>query len=81
MILSGEKMRELKPCPFCGGKAELNRDAPNGVHTSCFKPYVECTQCTAMMYGSSAIQVVKAWNMRVTDTPQKAGEKSCKFSR
>lgn len=58
---------ELKRCPFCGGKAKLYRDRPIGVSPCMVKPHVECTECTASMYASSAIQVVEAWNRRVTD--------------
>ena len=59
-------MTELKPCPFCGGKAKLYRDRLIGVHTST-KPWIGCTECTASMYASSAVRVIEAWNRRVTD--------------
>ena len=55
-------MIELKPCPFCGGKARLL--AGNGVR-------VLCTKCGATTWtatdsergGTSAVEdVIKAWN-------------------
>ena len=60
-------MKELKPCPFCGGEAKLNTDTPKGVHTSLVKPRVECTKCGAVLYGSCAVIVVEAWNSRIHD--------------
>lgn len=37
-------MDELKPCPFCGGKAELKKET---VWTRT-EVYVKCTECWAM---------------------------------
>lgn len=61
---------ELKCCPFCGGKAKLYRDRPIGVSPCMIKPHVECTECTASMYASSAVQVVETWNRRATNEKQ-----------
>lgn len=57
-------MTKLKPCPFCGGKAKLYTDRPIGVSPCMIKPHIECTECTASMYASSAVQVVEKWNRR-----------------
>lgn len=62
-------MEELKPCPFCGGKAVLHVDGG---------AFVVCQQCecrtmalrdgqTMGKYTSGAVErVIKKWNKRVT---------------
>lgn len=59
-------MAELLPCPFCGGKAEIQRN--------CYEQYfVVCKNCKCVMwaeYCRDAEQVKSAWNTR---TPQKEG--------
>lgn len=57
-------MVELKPCPFCGGKARLF--AGNGVRVLCTK----CGATTRILVDSERIEtnavedVIEAWNMR-----------------
>lgn len=57
-------MIELKPCPFCGGKARLF--VSNGVRVLCPK----CGATTRILVdgergGTSAVEdVIKAWNRR-----------------
>ncbi len=51
---------KLKPCPFCGGKAELDEDYDSG---NIF--WVFCTRCgisTDTDYVSK--EAIKAWNRR-----------------
>ena len=45
MPLEGEvvKMNELKPCPFCGGKAAVVSAQISGVW------FIRCKSCTAMI--------------------------------
>ena len=60
---------KLKPCPFCGGEAELVRTTDN--HHA---PYVRCKygvylkpKCTANMYPwryKTAEEAIEAWNRR-----------------
>lgn len=53
------EMFELKPCPFCGGKAELCGD-------NYF--WVSCTSCYTDTYGSHDKEdVIERWNRRVSD--------------
>lgn len=68
---------ELKPCPFCGGEAEL-RFFNNG---SSFSYRVECLNCTAMVgrrfaeYSTNRTfwfgikqEAIEAWNQRAERT-------------
>ena len=54
---------ELKPCPFCGGKAILSEDKRYNVHS------VFCNEC----YIETSLQnteqeTIEAWNRRVQPT-------------
>lgn len=54
-------MAELKPCPFCGGKARhFEGDiSANGV---------TCIKCSAKIYGyTTKGAATKAWNRRVNN--------------
>ena len=50
---------ELKPCPFCGGKARR--------YEGKFENYgIICTKCSAKIYGyASKGATARAWNRRV----------------
>lgn len=53
-------MDELKPCPFCGGKAELRGNEQMS--------WVSCTNCIADMEIMWSEEIsVKSWNRRVGD--------------
>ena len=59
---------ELKPCPFCGGKAEIYNEGGFGLP----KCYVQCEKCKARTYvyvntkGNFKYMkcAIKAWNRR-----------------
>lgn len=57
-------MIELKPCPFCGGKARLF--VSNGVRVICHK----CGATTRILVDSERVEtnavenVIKSWNRR-----------------
>ena len=57
-------MTEVKPCPFCGGEAVMNKY--RGREHTCY--YIECPSChisTQVMY--SETMVVDIWNRRVSE--------------
>ena len=66
-------MEELKPCPFCGGKAEISSGQFDGKATS----YVMCQKCGAKgefffvspKYASDD-RAIKAWNIRVGEADE-----------
>jgi hypothetical protein len=57
----------LKPCPFCGGEAEIIRTS---VH--CNSPTCEAQPFTA---GQSVEEAIAAWNRRASDAELPVGEK------
>ena len=70
----GKRMREeLKPCPFCGGKASLNYEHIPGEDKG-FWAQVICNACHgrsggtwAGSYNAAERKEVKAWNRRAND--------------
>ena len=50
-------MNELKPCPFCGGKASLRHD-----HTGIGTSYVQCEKC-----GLESIKFIKSFECASDD--------------
>lgn len=60
-------MAELKPCPFCGGKAFLSHD-----QTGLGASYIRCEKCglesirfIKSFEVASDAEVIKYWNRRV----------------
>lgn len=64
-------MSELKPCPFCGSKAEIIEIEPHthmiaGIVPDCEgEAFVECTCCGAVIGARTAEEVSAIWNRRV----------------
>ncbi len=49
---------KLKPCPFCGHEAQINKDEWS----------IQCSYCPAYMgYFNTEQEAVEAWNRRVKD--------------
>lgn len=64
---------KLKPCPFCGGKAELNYERIQGEDKG-FWAQIICCVCHgrsggtwAGSYNAAERKEVKAWNRRAND--------------
>ena len=59
-------MAELKPCPFCGGEAELNHSI-TGTYFDvvCKDPY--CRGFTRVCNYSTEEKAIEAWNRRVSE--------------
>lgn len=62
-------MSKLKKCPFCGGEAEKFKDvsfvAETGEKLGVIKWFVWCTECSALVSGSTEQEVSDQWNRRV----------------
>lgn len=81
-------MKEMKPCPFCGGEPHLERNHRNFVKGEPTRvALVRCTQCEAKsgkfdlrIYDPTTANTlaIEAWNRRVfnlaSDTPVMANE-------
>lgn len=60
-------MEKLKPCPFCGGEAKVQRFPRN------YSVY--CTECGArtMSFKPTEEEAVEDWNRRVSDDERRSG--------
>ena len=57
---------ELKPCPFCGGKAEIVDFVLEHEYENKLLYYVRCSECTVETDSDEDISVAKSiWNTRV----------------
>lgn len=52
---------KLKPCPFCGGKAKINKIEQGRLYE------VECQYCYANVYDDTVEGAVEYWNRRTED--------------
>lgn len=69
--------KELKSCPFCGGKAKL-KEYVDPYDPCIWSTEVYCENCKAIMY-SDEDEAIKAWNKRVDVVKtDECCEKSCK---
>ena len=62
-------MSELKPCPFCGGEANI---AYNAKRKDAYGRDIEgtaicCENCGATIFYRSNRLAIEAWNRRVSD--------------
>lgn len=56
-----DDVEEIKPCPFCGGKAEIDYTCRGNY------PGVYCNNCSAYIfdYSYSEEKAIEKWNRRV----------------
>jgi len=68
---------ELKPCPFCGGKAELFNYLSN--HLSKERFWIACIACTADVPSTESKEdILKRWNTRPIEDALKAENETLK---
>lgn len=68
-------MDELKPCPFCGGKAKIINYIDSRFFPTVNKAYVKCIKCHSsgdvFKQKNNSIdyieEAIEAWNRRVED--------------
>ena len=66
-------MTELKPCPFCGGKAEIRTGGNDGFHAPKLV-FAQCTKCGAKTanvpisadYAANK-EAADVWNQRIRE--------------
>lgn len=56
-------MEELKPCPFCGGKARIMMEEEDLPDESFHNIY--CTSCGVQFWTKSKTDAIEAWNRRI----------------
>ena len=56
-------MTELKPCPFCGGKARIMLEDEH-LPDECFHN-IYCTSCGAQFWVKSKTEAITVWNRRI----------------
>lgn len=63
-----EKKIELKPCPFCGGKAEYETVSTRHVFKKYIGFYIKCTECGVSTGVELTVKEAReAWNRRIED--------------
>lgn len=64
-------MTELKPCPFCGGEAEVMETWAYG----CAEKHIQCKKCAIRTQSVPFRQkgvATRAWNRRVAEIDKEA---------
>ena len=66
----------LKPCPFCGGKAETfpGSSIDLGVGYGDHSPGIGCPVCHFAVYRKTQHEAAAVWNTRAEDSALKTGE-------
>jgi len=75
-------MTELKPCPFCGSIADLNRSETDGdypqIYYICCENYMTCS-CRTTMFDTKK-EAIEVWNKRPESDLEKI-KKLCENSK
>ena len=58
-------MTELKPCPFCGGEAEIEEIYYTFWHLKTY--YVRCTRCGCRTMEDNKEYAIQDWNRRINN--------------
>lgn len=56
--------KKLLPCPFCGGEACCPVEQKGMGYPDNMQWVVDCSTCTAAIYGSTAQEASDKWNTR-----------------
>lgn len=58
---------KLKPCPFCGNRANISISCKYAPTLRYAEPVYEikCSKCRAKMIGKRRSEVIKSWNRRI----------------
>lgn len=64
---------ELKPCPFCGGKAWI------GISIELCQ--IQCESCGAKIKGKYKDRLIEAWNKRASEAGEQANSAVAKIPR
>ena len=57
--------KELKPCPFCGGKAQLEHDGITvNSYVRCFECHARTKAIAVAPYHCSDDKAIELWNQR-----------------
>lgn len=70
--MTGERKEddmELKPCPFCGGKAKMEKIIHDDLPTNEFDTFwISCEECESESTAcTNEEDAIEAWNRRVTE--------------
>lgn len=70
----GERMSELKPCPFCGGEAQIQHQSRElyGDAVDWYGVYCKKQFCGYVSGQSTEAEAIEAWNSRADDYKQAA---------
>ena len=65
-------MVELKPCPFCGGEAEIKKRTPGRFTSGYFSAVHYCCDIKSMsivVVADTEEEAAERWNRRANDAP------------